>query len=114
VKDTVWPHPGYWGAFPRKLRKYALEDKIVHLNDAIRSMTSLPAEKFNLKGRGRIAVGNFADIAVIDLKKIKDKATFMKPEQYAEGVEYLVVNGIISLDKGKTTGKKGGRALKRI
>ena len=114
VKDTVWSHPDYWGAFPRKLRKYALEDKIVHLNDAIRSMTSLPAEKFNLKGRGHIAVGNFADIAVIDLMKIKDKATFMKPEQYAEGVEYLVVNGIVCLEKGKITGKKGGRALKRI
>jgi N-acyl-D-aspartate/D-glutamate deacylase len=77
-------------------------------------MTSLPAEKFNLKGRGHIAVGNFADIAVIDLMKIKDKATFMKPEQYAEGVEYLVVNGIVCLEKGKITGKKGGRALKRI
>ena len=114
VKDTVWPHPGYWGAFPRKLRKYALEYKLVHLNDAIRSMTSLPAEKFNLKGRGQIAIGNFADIAVIDLKKIKDKATFMKPEQYAEGVEYLVVNGILSMAEGKPTGKKGGKAQKRI
>jgi N-acyl-D-amino-acid deacylase len=107
-------HPGYFGAFTHKLRKYALEDKIISLNDAIRSMTTLPAQKFNIKGRGQIAVGNFADIAVIDLKKLKDKATFMKPREYSEGVEYLVVNGILSIDKGRITGKKGGKAQKRI
>jgi N-acyl-D-amino-acid deacylase len=114
VQGKSTPHPSYWGAFPRKLRKYALEEKIVRLNDAVRSMTSLPAEKFKLRGRGQIAVGNFADIAIIDLKKIRDRATFRQPEQYAEGVEYLVVNGIISLERGKVTGKKGGKALRRI
>ncbi|MGV8057068.1 MAG: amidohydrolase family protein [Smithellaceae bacterium] len=114
VQGRALPYPGYWGAFARKLRKYALEDKIVQLNDAIRSMTALPAEKFKLRDRGQIAVGFFADIAAIDLKKIRDKATFVQPEQYAEGVEYLVVNGILSIEKGKVTGKKGGRALKRI
>jgi N-acyl-D-amino-acid deacylase len=114
VQGSALPHPGYWGAFVRKLRKYALEDNIIPLNDAIRSMTALPAEKFKLRERGQIAVGYFADIAVIDLKKIKDKATFVQPEQYAEGVEYLVVNGIVSVEKGKITGKRGGRAQKRI
>jgi N-acyl-D-amino-acid deacylase len=114
VRGSALTHPSYWGAFPRKLRKYVLEDKIVHLNDAIRSMTSLPAEKFKLKGRGQIAVGNFADIAIIDLQKIKDKATFVQPEQNAEGVEYLIINGIVSVEKGKVTGKKGGKAQKRI
>ena len=114
VRGNALPHPGYWGAFPRKLRKYALDEKIVHLNDAIRSMTSLPADKFKLRGRGQIAVGNFADIVVIDLKKIRDRATFRKPEQYAEGIEYMVINGTVSLERGKVTGKKGGRALKRI
>jgi len=114
VKGSTLPHPSYWGAFSRKLRKYALEDKIVQLNDAIRSMTALPAEKFKLRGRGQIAVGFFADIAIINLKKIKDNATFLQPEQYAEGVEYLVVNGIVSIEEGKVTGRKGGKALKRI
>ncbi len=114
VQGRTIPHPGYWGAFAHKLRKYALEDKIIPLQDAIRSMTTLPAEKFNLRGRGQIAVGFFADIAIIDLKKIKDKATFVQPEQYAAGVEYLIVNGILSMEKGKTTGKKGGKAQKRI
>ncbi len=114
IEGRPLPHPGYWGAFAHKLRKYALEDKIVPLQDAIRSMTSLPAEKFKLRGRGQITVGFFADIAIIDLKKIKDKATFVQPEQYAAGVEYLVVNGIVSLEKGNITGKKGGKAQKRI
>jgi N-acyl-D-amino-acid deacylase len=114
LQGKALPHPSYWGAFPRKLRKYALLEKIVHLNDAIRSMTSLPAKKFKLRGRGQIAVGNFADIAIINLKKIKDKATFLQPQQYAAGVEYLLVNGIVCLEKGKVNGKKGGRALKRI
>lgn len=114
IKGTALPHPGNWGAFARKLRKYTIEERIMHFDDAIRSMTSLPAEKFKLSGRGRIAVGYFADIAIIDLKKFKDKATFLNPEQYAEGVEYLVVNGILSVEKGAVTTKKGGRALKRI
>lgn len=114
TRNGTIPHPGYFGAFSRKLRKFALEDKIMHLNDAIRSMTALPAEKFKLQGRGQIAVGFFADITVIDLKKLKDKATFPEPEQYAEGVAYLVVNGILSVEKGEITGKKGGRTLRRI
>lgn len=114
IQDKPSPHPGYWGTFPRKLRKYVLEDNIIPLADALRSMTALPAEKFNLRNRGRISVGYFADIAVIDLKKIRDKATFIQPAQYAEGVEYLIVNGVVSIEKGEVTGKKGGRALKRI
>jgi N-acyl-D-aspartate/D-glutamate deacylase len=114
LRGSALPHPAYWGAFPRKLRKYAIEDKIVPLNDAIRSMTALPAEKFKLRGRGQIAVGNFADIAVLNLTKIREKSTFLQPEQYAEGVQYLVVNGILSIENGRITGKKGGKALKRI
>jgi N-acyl-D-amino-acid deacylase len=114
VQGKALPHPSYWGAFPRKLRKYALEDKIIRLNEAIRSMTLLPAEKFKLRGRGQIVIGNYADIAIIDLKKVKDKATFLQPEQYAEGVQYLLVNGIVCLEKGKVNGKKGGRPQKRI
>lgn len=114
LKGNALPHPSYWGAFPRKLRKFAIEDKIVNLSSAINSMTALPAEKFKIRGRGQIAIGNYADIAVIDLKKIKDKATFLQPQQYAEGVEYMIVNGVVCLEKGKVTVKKGGRALKRI
>jgi len=80
---------------------------------AIRSMTSLPAEKFKLKGRGRIAVGNYADIAVIDLENYYDKATYKNPVQYSTGVKYLIVNGVVSIDDGKLTGKRGGRPNKK-
>ena len=107
------PHPRSFGAFSRKIRYIVLEQKIMSLPAAIRSMTSLPAEKFKLKGRGRIALGNYADIAVIDLKNFYDKATYKNPVQYSTGVKYLLVNGVLSIDDGKLTGKRGGRGLKR-
>jgi len=104
------PHPRFFGCFPRKIKKYALEDKLLTLQDAIRSMTSLPAKKFKLKGRGMIAVGNYADIAVIDLAKFKDNATYAERGLYSEGVTYLLVNGKLSIDQGKLTGIRGGQA----
>jgi N-acyl-D-aspartate/D-glutamate deacylase len=106
------PHPRFFGCFPRKIRKYALEEKLLSLNDAIRSMTSLPAEKFKMKGRGRITQGNYADIAVIDLKNFTDRSTYDDRSRYSEGVIYLLVNGVLSIENGKVTGKRGGRALK--
>ncbi len=107
------PHPRSFGAFPRKIRYIVLEQKLMSLPVAIRSMTSLPAEKFKLVGRGRIAVGNYADIAVIDLKNFYDKASYNEPVQYSTGVKYLLVNGVLSIDDNKLTGKRGGRAEKR-
>lgn len=73
------PHPRFFGCFPRKIRKYALEEKLLTLNDAIRSMTSLPAKKFKMKDRGEIRVGNYADIAVIDLKNFTDHLHLRRP-----------------------------------
>lgn len=104
------PHPRFFGCFPYKIRKYALEEKLMTLNDVIRSMTSLPAAKFKLKGRGMIAVGNYADIAVIALNNLKEKADYINRGVYSEGVMYLLVNGQISVDQGKLTGKRGGRS----
>ncbi len=112
-KGFTKPHPRTYGTFPRKIRQYALEEKIVSLPAAIRSMTSLPAEKFGLKGRGRLAEGNFADIAVINMNTIADKATYLDPHRYAAGVQYLFVNGRLSIEKGKATGERGGRVLLR-
>ncbi|MFC1568409.1 amidohydrolase family protein [Candidatus Margulisiibacteriota bacterium] len=107
------PHPRSFGAFTRKIRYIVLEQKLMSLPAAIRSMTSLPAEKFKLKGRGRIAVGNYADIAVIDLKNLYDKATYKDPVRYSTGVKYLLVNGVLSIADGKLTGKRGGRTGRR-
>ncbi|MFH0886654.1 MAG: amidohydrolase family protein [bacterium] len=112
--NSSTPHPRFFGCFPHKIRKYALEEKLLSLNDAIRSMTSLPAKKFKMKGRGEIKVGNYADIAVIDLKNFRDRATYANRSLYSEGVVYLLVNGVLSIDKGQLTGKSGGRPIKRI
>lgn len=106
------PHPRFFGCFPRKIRKYALEEKLLSLNDAIRSMTSLPAKKFKMNLRGKIATGYYADIVVIDLGNFTDRATYTDRSRYSEGVVYLLVNGKLSIDNGKLTGKRGGRALK--
>lgn len=112
-KGMTKPHPRLYGNFPRKLKQFVLEEKIVDLELAIRSMTSMPAQKFNLKGRGKIAAGYYADIAVVDLDTIADHATYQKPHQYSEGIIHLLVNGKHSIENGKATGKRGGKALKR-
>jgi N-acyl-D-aspartate/D-glutamate deacylase len=112
-KNMTHPHPRCYGTFPRKLQRFVLDEKLMSLGQAIRSMTSLPANKFNLKGRGEIAEGNFADIAVIDPEKLKDRATFKDPHQYALGVDYLLVNGEISIENGKASGDRKGQAIKR-
>ena len=83
------------------------------LNDAIRSMTWLPAQKFKMNGRGKIAAGYYADIVVMDLGTIDDPATYENPKQFSKGIVYLLVNGVVSMENGEATGKTGGRALKR-
>jgi len=97
-RDIANPHPRFYGSFPKKIRKYVLEDKILNLEQAIRSMTSLPAEKFGIKNRGKIKEGYFADINLINLEKITDKATYKNPHQYAEGLEYIFINGNIDFE----------------
>ncbi|MBU1867663.1 MAG: amidohydrolase family protein, partial [Candidatus Margulisbacteria bacterium] len=103
------PHPRFFGCFPRKIKKYAMEEKLMTVQDAIRSMTSLPAKKFKLKGRGEIKTGNYADIAVIDPDQLKENATYVERSLYSDGIIYLLVNGILEIDHGKLTGKRGGR-----
>jgi N-acyl-D-amino-acid deacylase len=112
-KDMLKPHPRLYGTFTRKLRKYVLEEKVMGLKEAIVSMTSLPSEKFKMKGRGIIAEGNFADIAIINLNTVKDCATYTNPHQYSKGIEYLLVNGMVSIEKGGFTGKRGGKAIRK-
>jgi N-acyl-D-amino-acid deacylase len=104
------PHPRFFGCFPRKIRYFARQEKLLTLNDAIRSMTSLPAKKFKLKGRGEIKTGYYADIAVIDLKNFQENSTYAERSLYSDGVEYLLVNGKLTIDQGKLTGERGGRA----
>ncbi len=106
-------HPRLYGTFTRKIRQFALDEKLIDLNSVIRSMTSLPADKFHMKGRGRIAEGYYADVAVIDLNTISDLATYQKADVYSKGIMYLLVNGVLEIDKGQATGARGGKPLKR-
>ncbi len=106
-------HPRMYGTFTRKIRQFALDEGLMDLNSVIRSMTSLPAKKFHMKGRGKIVAGNYADIAVIDLNTIADLATYQKADVYSKGINYLLVNGILALDHERATGRQAGRTLKR-
>ncbi len=108
-----FPHLRTYGTFPRVIARYVKELGLLTLEEAIRKMTSLPAWRLKIFNRGMIRPGYYADIVVFDYKKFKDKATFENPHQYAEGVIYLWVNGVLTIDKGQLTGKTGGRILKR-
>ncbi len=106
------PHPRCYATYPRKLRMVALDNQWMSVEKAIRTMTSLPAEKFRIKNRGKIEKGYFADVALIDLANFRDTATYLDPHQYATGVKHLLVNGVWGIADGKATGQGGGVALK--
>jgi len=105
------PHPRNNGAFARKIHRYVNERGVVDLPFAVRSMTSLPAAVYGLKDRGVLRPGAWADILIFDPKKVRDTATYLEPHQLAEGMEYVLVNGIVEKDAGAYTGKLGGRVV---
>jgi N-acyl-D-amino-acid deacylase len=105
------PHPRYYGTFVRKLRHYALDRQVISLPFAIRSMTSLPAQILGLKDRGMLRENYWADVTVFDPEKVRDRATYTDPHQYAEGAPYVMVNGVLVVDGGKITGKLPGKVL---
>jgi dihydroorotase/N-acyl-D-amino-acid deacylase len=105
------PHPRSYGTFARVLGRYVRELKILTLEDAIRRMTSFPAQRLGLRDRGVIKEGMRADIAVFDPESVRDRATFDEPHQYAEGVSLVVVNGEIVFENGSITAARPGRIL---
>lgn len=105
------PHPRGYGTNARVLGKYVREEKVLTLEEAIRRMTSLPAQKFQLNDRGLIRKGMAADIVIFDEKTVTDKATFQQPHQYSKGFHYVLVNGVITLENEKHTGVRAGKAL---
>jgi N-acyl-D-amino-acid deacylase len=105
-------HPRAWGAMPRFLGHYVRDLHLVPLPEAIRKMTSLPAEREHLAGRGLLKQGFFADITVFDPATIIDKATYTDPNQMSTGVDYVFVNGQLEFEDGKLTGVAAGRALR--
>jgi len=106
------PHPRAYGSFARLLGKYVRDEKLVPLEDAIRRLTSFPAENLKLDRRGRLAAGYFADVVVFDPATIQDHATFKEPHQYATGVVHVLVNGVAVLKDGEHTGAKPGRVVR--
>lgn len=105
-------HPRAYGTFARILGRYVREQHALRLEDAIRKMTSLPAQRVKLKDRGLLRAGYFADIAIFDPEKVLDLATFEDPHRPSVGIEYVLVNGVLSLEHGKLTGQFGGRPLR--
>ena len=107
------PHPRAYGTFPRKLRTYALERNVVGLEQAVRSMTSLPATVMKVRERGMLREGAYADIVVLDLARVRDAATYQDPHQLAEGMVHVLVNGRLAIDDGAFSETLYGRVLSR-
>jgi dihydroorotase/N-acyl-D-amino-acid deacylase len=105
------PHPRWYGTFPRVLGQYVRERGILSLKEAIYKMTSLPAQTLGLTDRGSIEVGKKADLTLFNPKTIIDKATFEKPHQYSEGIEYVLINGKLAVDQGVFRPIKSGEVL---
>lgn len=107
------PHPRFYGAFARRLAVYARERRVVDLEFAIRSMTSLPAAVFGMRDRGVIREGAAADLAIFDPEQIHERSTYTDPHQLADGMSYVLVNGVVVIDDGKFTDALPGRVLSR-
>jgi N-acyl-D-amino-acid deacylase len=107
------PHPRLWGSFPRVLGHYAREVGLFPMEEAVRRMTSLPAERFGLTGRGRLKQNYAADLVLFDPDTVKDRATFKDPKQPSAGIVAVWVNGKSVWRDGRSTGVRSGHALRR-
>jgi N-acyl-D-aspartate/D-glutamate deacylase len=107
------PHPAAYGAIARIFDKFVREDSALLLEDAVRKMTSYPAQLFGLRERGVIRPGAYADLVLCDLGKIKDRATFSHPRRLAVGIKTVLVNGQIAFADGKVASTLHGAVLKR-
>ena len=107
------PHPRAFGTFPRILRKYVREEKLLTLEDAIRKFTSLPAGRMRFADRGVLKAGMWADVVVFDPETVRDLATFDQPNQLSEGMRFVLVNGVPVIEEGKMTNALPGKVLTR-
>lgn len=111
---TGKPHPRLFGTFPRVLSKYVKEEKILSLEDAVRKMTSFPAKRFGLGNRGILTEGYKADIVLFNMDNIEDRATYEKPSVYPEGIQYVFVNGKLTVKEKQHTSKRCGCFIHKI
>jgi N-acyl-D-amino-acid deacylase len=106
------PHPRFYGTFPRVIGHYVREG-VLSLQEAVRKMTSAPAQRIGLWDRGLLREGFMADITVFDPGKVKDEATFVGPHRFASGIPYVMVNGELVVDGGEHSGGLPGRTLRK-
>jgi N-acyl-D-amino-acid deacylase len=116
ISDSLYsagglPHPRLYGTFPRVFAKYVREQKVLTLEEAVRKVTALPAERLGLRSVGRLEPGYAADITVFDPAAIQDRATYTRPEQFPAGIEWVLVGGAIANQSGTLTGARNGRLL---
>jgi N-acyl-D-amino-acid deacylase len=114
VSGTVGPahpHPRFYGTFPRVLGRYVRETKVLSLEEAVRKMTSANAAKVRQYDRGLLRSGLWADVTIFDPSRVTDLATFEQPKQYPAGIEYVIVNGTVVIDRGEHTHARPGRVL---
>jgi N-acyl-D-aspartate/D-glutamate deacylase len=102
-----------FGSFPKVLGTYVREDRLFSLEEGVRTMTSMPAQAIGLTDRGYIRPGMWADMCVFDPERIAHMATFFEPRQYCVGLEYVLVNGQVAMEKGELTGALAGQVLTR-
>ena len=107
------PHPRNYGTFSRVIGHYVREKSVIPLEEAIRKMTSFPAQTLKLKERGIAREGMYADLTIFDFASFKDKATFSNPHQFSQGLHYVIVNGEVVIDRGEHTGSRPGMILYR-
>lgn len=112
--NVLQHHPRGYGSYPRILRLFVREKKALRLEDAIRKMSSLPAQRFGLRGRGLVREGMQADLVIFDPEGVADTSTYLRPKQYPVGMPYVLVNGELAVDQGRLTRATGGRVLARV
>ena len=107
-----YPHPRSYGAFPRVLAKYVRELGVLSLEEAVKKMTSMTADRVGHVDRGRIEKGAYADLVVFDPERIQDQATYSDPHRYPTGIDHVIVNGKIVMKAGALTGERSGMWLR--
>ena len=105
------PHPRSFGTNPRVLGKYTRDEKVLTLEDAVRKMTSMPAQVLGLKDRGQLREGYWGDIVIFDPDRVADTATYENPKQYPKGIDYVLVNGAVVIDNGQHTAARPGKVV---
>jgi len=106
------PHPRFYGTYPRVLGRNVREEGLLRVEEAIRKMSSMPCQKLGLLNRGLLREGSWADLVIIDMERIVDKATYETPHQYPDGVEHVIVNGELVVRNGEHTGNRPGKVLR--